>query len=32
MDSPWTTVGVGGSPSLPSSGIFGEEDQVGPYE
>jgi len=29
MDRTWTIVGVGGSPRLPSSGIPGEEDQVG---
>ncbi|KAI5322515.1 hypothetical protein L3X38_031587 [Prunus dulcis] len=28
----WTVVGVGGSPRVPSSGIPGEEDQVGPCE
>ena len=32
MDRTWTIVGVGGSPRLPSSGIPGEEDQVGPCE
>ncbi|KAJ7941054.1 ATP synthase subunit beta, chloroplastic [Quillaja saponaria] len=32
MDRTWTVVGVGGSPRVPSSGIPGEEDQVGPCE
>lgn len=32
MDRTWTIVGVGGSPRVPSSGIPGEEDQVGPCE
>ncbi|KAK9082257.1 hypothetical protein Syun_031715 [Stephania yunnanensis] len=32
MDRTWTVVGVGGSPRVPSSGISGEEDQVGPCE
>ncbi|KAF6169519.1 hypothetical protein GIB67_013219, partial [Kingdonia uniflora] len=32
MDHTWTVVGVGGSPRVPSSGIPGEEDQVGPCE
>ena len=29
MDRTWTVVGVGGSRRIPSSGIPGEEDQVG---
>ncbi len=29
MDRTWTVVGVGGSTRVPSSGISGEEDQVG---
>ncbi|KAK6923572.1 hypothetical protein RJ641_011876 [Dillenia turbinata] len=32
MDRTWTVVGVGGSPRVSSSGIPGEEDQVGPCE
>jgi len=32
MDRTWTVVGVSGSPRVPSSGIPGEEDQVGPCE
>ncbi|CAN6447342.1 unnamed protein product [Victoria cruziana] len=32
MDRTWTIVGVGGSPRVTSSGIPGEEDQVGPCE
>ncbi|KAF4348549.1 hypothetical protein F8388_000228 [Cannabis sativa] len=32
MDRTWTVVGVGGSLRVPSSGIPGEEDQVGPCE
>ncbi|KAJ7942125.1 ATP synthase subunit beta, chloroplastic [Quillaja saponaria] len=32
MDRTWTVVGVGVSPRVPSSGIPGEEDQVGPCE
>lgn len=32
MDRTWTIVGVGGSPRVPSSGIPGEEDRVGPCE
>eukprot|EP00252_Welwitschia_mirabilis_P013643 TRINITY_DN2_c0_g1_i1.p4 TRINITY_DN2_c0_g1~~TRINITY_DN2_c0_g1_i1.p4 ORF type:complete len:123 (+),score=4.50 TRINITY_DN2_c0_g1_i1:3172-3540(+) len=32
MDRTWAIVGVGGSPGVPSSGIPGEEDQVGPCE
>ena len=32
MDRTWAVVGVGGSPRVPSSGIPGEEDQVGPCE
>lgn len=32
MDRTWTLVGVGGSPRVPSSGIPGEEDQVGTCE
>ena len=32
MDRTWTIVGVGGSPRVASSGIPGEEDQVGPCE
>nr|YP_009924515.1 ORF43m [Styrax faberi]YP_009924602.1 ORF43m [Styrax dasyanthus]QNH68271.1 ORF43m [Styrax faberi]QNH68371.1 ORF43m [Styrax dasyanthus] len=32
MDRTWTVVGVGGSPRVPSFGIPGEEDQVGPCE
>ncbi|KAA0050838.1 hypothetical protein E6C27_scaffold404G001060 [Cucumis melo var. makuwa] len=32
MDRTWTVVGVGDSRRVPSSGIPGEEDQVGPCE
>ncbi|CAN6453968.1 unnamed protein product [Victoria cruziana] len=32
MDRTWTIVGVGGSRRVTSSGIPGEEDQVGPCE
>ncbi|KAF3664399.1 hypothetical protein FXO37_11516, partial [Capsicum annuum] len=32
MDRTWTVVRVGGSPTVPSSEISGEEDQVGPCE
>lgn len=32
MDRTWTVVGAGGSLRVPSSGIPGEEDQVGPCE
>ncbi|KAL9426593.1 hypothetical protein AB3S75_033390 [Citrus x aurantiifolia] len=32
IDRTWTVVGVGSSLRVPSSGIPGEEDQVGPCE